>query len=456
MFLPLVDVFANDEVTELFSEVSLVGAWLEVERALAQTQAELGIIPAEAEAAIVAGATPDRIDLALLRERTLVVGYPILPLLEQIAAASPGAAAHIHWGATTQDIMDTGLALVLGRVLDRVEILAGTLGNEVAAKASAHRATVMPGRTHAQPAVPITFGGKLAVWLDELTRHVERLRAVRSRVVVVQLFGAAGTAAALGPASRAVRHGVAERLDLGVADVPWHTARDAFAETGFVLAVMASLCGKIAREVVELSRPEIGEVREEWSHLRGASSTMPQKANPIGSEAIVGLSILAAQHAGALLASAQGTHERAAGEWQAEWDALPLVCAAAAGALAGAGRVMAGLSVYPERMRTNLGVEGGAIMAEAAMMAVARVVGRTEAHEQVSRASTMARSEGLSLREALERTLDPATLAVLPPLGDVLEPDSYLGETDAIVTAAIAGWTRVTSPSDPEAERSRP
>ena len=456
MFLPLVDVFADDEVTELFSELSLVGVWLEVERALAQTQAELGIIPAEAEAAIVAGATPDRIDLALLRERTLVVGYPILPLLEQIAATSPGAAANIHWGATTQDIMDTGLAVVLGRVLDRVEILAGTLGDEVAGKASTHRSTVMPGRTHAQPAVPITFGGKLAVWLDELTRHVERLRAVRTRVVVVQLFGAAGTAAALGPESRAVRHGVAERLGLGVVDVPWHTARDAFAETGFVLALMASLCGKVAREVVELSRPEIGEVREEWSHLRGASSTMPQKANPIGSEAIVGLSILAAEHAGALLASAQGTHERAAGEWQAEWDALPLVCATAAGALAGAGRVLAGLSVYPERMRTNLEVEGGAIMAEAAMMAVAQIVGRTEAHEQVSRASAMARSEGLPLRETLERTLDPATLAVLPPLGDVLEPDSYLGETDAIVSAAIAGWTRVTRPSDREAERSRP
>ena len=456
MFLPLVDVFGDDEVTELFSELSLVGAWLEVEKALAQTQAELGIIPAEAAVAMSAGATPDRIDLALLRERTLVVGYPILPLLEQIAAASPGAAAHVHWGATTQDIMDTGLALVLGRVLDRVEILAVALGDEVAAKAGAHRTTVMPGRTHAQPAVPITFGGKLAVWLDELTRHVERLRAARSRVVVVQLFGAAGTSAALGPEGRAVRHGVAERLGLGVVDVPWHTARDTFAETGFVLAVMASLCGKIAREVVELSRPEIGEVREEWSHLRGASSTMPQKANPIGSEAIIGLSILAAQHAGALLAAAQGTHERAAGEWQAEWDALPLVCAAATGALAGAGRVMAGLSVYSEQMRTNLGVEGGAIMAEAAMMAVARVVGRTEAHEQVSRASAMARSEGLALREALERTLDPATLAVLPPLCDVLEPDSYLGETDAIVTAAIAGWTQITCPSDQGAERSRP
>jgi 3-carboxy-cis,cis-muconate cycloisomerase len=455
MFLPLVDVFADDDVTELFSEASLVGAWLEVERALAQTQAELGIIPVEAAAAISAGATPDRIELALLRERTVVVGYPILPLLEQVAQASPDAAGYIHWGATTQDIMDTGLALVLDRVLTRVEILAEALGNELATKADVHRATVMPGRTHAQPAVPITFGGKLAVWLDELTRRVERLRAVHARVAVVQLFGAAGTAAALGPQSRAVRHGVAERLGLGVVDVPWHTARDVVAETGFVLAVTASLCGKIAREVVELSRPEIGEVREEWTHLRGASSTMPQKANPIGSEAIVGLSILAAHHAGALLSATQGTHERAAGEWQAEWDALPLVCATAAGALAGAGRVMAGLSVYPERMRANLAGEGGTIMAEAAMMAVAGVVGRTDAHELVSEASATARSEGLSLRETRERTLDPAILGALPTLDDVLDPDSYLGETDAIVRAAIDEWTRVTRPSDLAAGRAR-
>ncbi len=455
MFLPLVDVFADDEVTDLFSEASLVRAWLEVERSLAETQAALGIIPAEAAAAVSAGATPDRVDLALLRERTVVVGYPILPLLEQVARASPEAAGYIHWGATTQDIMDTGLALVLHRVLARVENLAGVLGDELARKADEHRATVMPGRTHAQPAVPITFGGKLAVWLDELTRHLERLRDVRARVAVVQLFGAAGTAAALGPQSRAVRHGVAERLGLGVVDVPWHTARDAVAEMGFVLAVTASLCGKIAREVVELSRPEIGEVREEWSHLRGASSTMPQKANPIGSEAIVGLSILAAGHAGVLLSATQGTHERAAGEWQAEWDAVPLVCAAAAGALVGAGRVMTGLSVYPERMRANLAGEGGTIMAEAAMMAVAGVVGRTDAHELVSHASATARSEGASLREALERTLDPVTLDALPPLDAVLDPDSYLGETDAIVHAAIDGWTRVRGPSDPAAGRAR-
>ena len=448
MFLPLVDVFADDEVTQLFSEESIVDAWVEVERALAHVQAELGIIPAAAAAAIDAATTSGRIDLASLRERTLVVGYPILPLLEQIVHTSPEVGPFLHWGTTTQDVMDTGLALVLGRALDRIDTLIGELGGEVAAKADEHRATVMPGRTHAQPAVPVTFGGKLAVWLAELTRHRQRLRAARERAVVVQLFGAAGTAAALGPQSRAVRHALAERLGLGTVDVPWHTARDGVAETGFVLAAAAGTCGKLAREVVELSRPEIGEVREEGGHLRGASSTMPQKANPVGSEAVVGLSILAAHHAGALLTTMQGTHERAAGEWQAEWDALPLTCAAAAGALAGARRVVAGLSVFPDRMRANLDGEGGSIMAEAAMMAVADVVGRADAHAIVSEASSVARGEGLSLHIALERGLEPAVLAAIPPLGDLLDPASYLGETDAIVTAAIDGWVRVGSGND--------
>lgn len=444
MFLPLVDWFGDDDVVRIFSQESLVDAWLTVERALAWTQAELGVIPPEAAAAIEAVAVPENVDFLHLRTRTLLVGYPILPLLEQIGERSPEAARYVHWGATTQDIMDTGLALLGGRALDRVELLTHELGEEVAAKAEAHRATVMPGRSHAQPAVPITFGGKLAVWLAELGRHRERLRAARSRIAVVQLFGAAGTAAALGKQSRALRHGVAERLGLGIVDVPWHAARDSVAEVGLVLAATAGTCGKLAREVIELSRPEIGEVREEGGHLRGASSTMPQKANPVGSEAVVALSILAAEQSGALLAALQGTHERAAGEWQVEWDALPLTFAATAGALANARQLLEGLRIFPERMRANLDSEGGLIMAEAAMIALASVVGRAVSHALVVEASAVARSEGICLQEALVRTLDRETLDALPPLAAVLDPDAYLGETDAIVTAALEGWTEVT------------
>jgi 3-carboxy-cis,cis-muconate cycloisomerase len=456
MFLPLVDWFGDDETVALFSEGSLVEAWLSVERALAATQAELGVIPAEAAALIEAVAVSDNIDLVELRARTLVVGYPILPLLEQLGDRSPEAARHLHWGATTQDIMDTGLALLGGRAFARIEALTQGLGDELAAMAETHRATVMAGRTHAQPAVPITFGGKLAVWLAELTRHLERLRAARARFAVVQLFGAAGTAAALGPRSRSVRHGLAERLGLGMVDVPWHAARDSVAEAGSVLAAAAGTCGKLAKEVIELSRPELGELREAGGHPRGASSTMPQKANPIGSEAVVGLSILAAHQSGAVLAALQGTHERSAGEWQAEWDALPLLFASTAGALAGTRRLMEGLQVFPGRMRENIAADNGLIMAEAAMIALAGVVGRAAAHEVVVESSSVARAERISLREALERALDTEKLAALPPLGDVLDAGSYLGESDSIVTAAVEAWGEVRTGSSPPAGTARP
>jgi 3-carboxy-cis,cis-muconate cycloisomerase len=286
---------------------------------------------------------------------------------------------------------------------------------------------------------------KLAVLLSELTRHTERLRTARERIGVVQLFGAAGTAAALGPTSRAVRHRLAERLSLGVVDVPWHTARDGVAETGSVLAALSGTCGKLAREVVELSRPEIGEVQEAAGAHRGASSTMPQKTNPITSERVIGLSLLAAQHAGGLLLAMQGTHERAAGEWQIEWDALPLVFVTSSGAVAEARRLVEDLRVFPERMRENLELEGGTIMAEAAMMALANVVGRSAAHDIVYDASAEARARGIPLQEALRNSLDQDLIARLDP-GDLpLDPDRYLGEADEIVASALAAWRHVTS-----------
>jgi 3-carboxy-cis,cis-muconate cycloisomerase len=425
-FLPLVDVYGDEVVLELFSERSLIEAWLEVERALAAAQAELGIVPQETADAIAAATTADAIDFERLRERMRVVGYPILPLLEQIRASSPEEVArYLHWGATTQDVMDTGLALVLSRALDRVDSLAVRLGGAVAARADEHRATVMTGRTHAQPAVPITFGGKLAVWLAELTRHVTRLRTARRSVAVVELFGAAGTAAALGPQSAEVRRRVAERLSLANADVPWHTARDGVAEAGFALAALAATCGKIGREVIELSRPEIGELSEAKGDHRGASSTMPQKANPIDSEAVVGLSLIAAQQVPTLLVAMQGTHERAAGEWQAEWDAVPLLATAAAGAVAGATRVIEGLLVFPDRMRANLDADDS-VMAEAAMMQLAPKLGRGAAHDAVYEACR----SGRPLSETLGITLDPA---------------QYVGESDAIVAAALSAWEAGTA-----------
>ncbi len=446
-FLPLVGVFGDPETGDLLSERAAINAWLDVECALVAAQARLGIVSLAAAEQVEARANEVRIERAALHEGTRLVGYPIVPLLGQMGSDAPEVAAAIHWGATTQDIMDSGLALVLRGALARIETLVVDVGDCAATLADGHRATVMVGRTHAQPAVPTTFGAKVAVWIAEFARHLDRLRAARERAAVLSLFGAGGTSAALGPQARDVRRLVADRLGLGAVDVPWHTARDNLAEVGFVLAAISATCGKIAREVIDLSRPEIGELRERVGDHRGASSTMPQKANPIACEVVVGMSSLAAQQVPALLAAMSAGHERAAGEWQIEWDALPTVVALAAGSLANTRDILSGLSVYPDRMRTNLDIDGGTIMAEHVMIRLATEIGRARAHDLVYELCSVARDRGIGLRDAIVRTLDPRLVAALEPLDDLLDPESYLGETGAVVDAALETWDSVRTAS---------
>lgn len=446
--LPLLRVFGDPVTAELLSAEATTQAWLDTEKALARAEADLGIIPEAAVREIEAIATADRIDADALADATRLVGYPILPLIGQMGrAGSPEVAVSVHWGATTQDIMDTQLALQLARVMDRAVALLDQAGDRVAALADEHRATVMAARTHAQPAVPTTFGAKAAVWLAELARHRERLVGARSRACRVSLFGAGGTAAALGPQSAEIRRRVAGALHLGQADVPWHTARDSVAEAGFVLATTAATCGKIAREVIHLSRPEIGELREALGHHRGASSTMPQKANPIASEIVVGMSSLAAQQVPALIAAMVPGHERAAGEWQIEWDALPLLAALANGSLWNTLEILAGLGVFADAMRRNLLVDGGTIMAEAAMFRLAPLIGRSAAHDVVYAACTAVREQGSDLATVLLGTLAPELREQLGPIDEALDPAAYLGEVDAIVDAALAAWAAARPPA---------
>ena len=263
-YLPLIETFGDDGFSEIFSETALVNAYLQVERALAQAESDLGVIPVEAADAISADVGIDKIDLVQLRDSTRNVGYPILPLLEQLSdSCSQAVGAYIHWGATTQDIMDTGLVLIMSKAVLQIKATLDRLLTHLVHLATSNKSTVMAARTHAQLAVPTTLGAKIAVWIDELCRHQERLDAAGQRSLRVQLFGAAGTAAALGARSREIRHRLAELLSLEATDVPWHTAREGLAELGFVLAAIAATCGKIAREVIDLSRNEIGELSKE-------------------------------------------------------------------------------------------------------------------------------------------------------------------------------------------------
>jgi 3-carboxy-cis,cis-muconate cycloisomerase len=443
--MPLLEVFGDKELARCLSRGAYVHAWIRVEQALIEAQSDAGVIPPDRAREVVLALEKAQIDISVLDQRTRTVGYPILPLIEQLSASSDVVAQYVHWGATTQDIMDTGLVLVLRACLRRIRQLVVSTGNTLAELAEAHRGSLMSARTHARPAVPTTFGAKLAVWLDEFGRHLDRLDALEARLYVVSLHGAGGTSAALGPAASAIRAGVASRLGLSSSEVPWHSSRDVIAEAGFVLAAMATTSGRIAREIVDLSRPEIGEVSEEYSDHRGASSTMPNKANPISSETAVGFSHLASSTLPALLEAMRVEHERSAGEWQIEWDALPTLIAYTGGALLHLGAAISGLVVHEARMRENLDIDGGSIMAEAAMMSLAESIGRSQAHATVYRAVARARTSQVPLAEALRSTFVDAGIKSPDDLEPRMTPAAYVGNVGAQVDDARRRWTKRTS-----------
>jgi 3-carboxy-cis,cis-muconate cycloisomerase len=442
----LVGLYGDECTGELLSAEATIRSWLRVEAALATAQAELGVLGAPDAAAIRAAARLENIDTELLWAQTRTVGYPILSLVRQIDAALPAAhRGHVHYGATTQDIMDSGLALQLDAAARRLAELLGDLGDALARLAEHHVRTLMAGRTHALHAVPTTFGAKLAGYLGELARHRDRLGAARARVAVVSLFGAGGTSAAYGPRAAELRARVAELLGLATTDLPWHVARDNVTEFGLVTAMLTATCARFAREVVDLSRTEIGEVAEAAGHHRGASSTMPQKANPIESEAVIGLATTAGALSSALFRSMEAGHERSAGEWQAEWQVLPQLVSLGAAALGTTAAIATGLRVFPAAMRANLTADGGLIMAEAYLMRLAPRLGRERAHDAVYQAVGECRQTGRPLGATLATDLAaelPEDLAA--ELATGLTPDNYVGHPDETVAAALALWRAPT------------
>jgi 3-carboxy-cis,cis-muconate cycloisomerase len=383
-------------------------------------------------------------DSEALWEAGRVVGYPILGLVRQVAAVlPPGPDGRVHFGATTQDIMDTALSLQLAAACDRLGELAADVADALAVLVRDHRGTVMAARTHGQQAVPTTFGAKVAVYLDQFTDRVERLRACRRDVAVVSLFGAGGTNAAMGPQGRAVRAGLAQGLGLATTDVPWHAARQRVVDFGLLCSTLAAICVRLAREVVDLSRNEIAEVGERGGHLRGASSTMPQKTNPVSSESVVGFGLAAQVEGAGLLRALESEHERSSGEWQLEWLLVPQVAEHTAAALALTGDLVRTLVVRPERMARNLEVDGALLMSEALMMRLAPGLGRERAHDLVYRAAVEARSDGADLTGAARRLLAAEGLEGLADA--VVTPADYLGETDRVCDAALTRWASLSS-----------
>lgn len=441
MNFDLLSVLGADEaMAAIFTEERAIEDWLRVEAAFTRGLFTAGLIDEATSERIIGACVPANIDRSRLWAEAALVGYPILPLVRMMnEALAPADAGWVHYGATTQDIMDSALAMQLRDAGNRLVDLTAALGDAVAVLVDRHAETVMAGRTHAQQAVPTTFGAKCAVFLSEYARHLQRLRTATAGVAVASSFGAGGTSAALGDRAPVVRATLARELGLAYTEVPWHVARDNLAAFAGAAAQLAATCVRFAREMIDLSRTEVGEVAEVDGLYRGASSTMPQKANPISAELAVGFGVMAQAGAQAMLRAMEAGHERAAGEWQIEWQALPLLSRATAGAVCAAASIAGGLRVFPGRMLTNLELDGGRIMAEAYMIAMAAQVGRDRAHELLYQAVRRSRDSGQSLHDALRGSVSGDVWAAVSPL--LPSPAQYVGQAVPVCTAALEEWS---------------
>src|SRR6476660_6218337 len=406
------DMFGTAEMRSVFSDDNLLKCYVEAEVALGLAQGRLGVIPREAADAIARLAPSVALVRDALKHEAENVGYPILGLVRQLSEKLGEAGRYVHWGATTQDIMDTATVLQLREAVALIEAQLIEVMATLAELARLHRDTPMAGRTHLQQALPITFGHKVAVWLSALQRSADRLEQAKPRALQAQLGGAVGTLASLGDRGLDVRAAYARALGLTEPDITWHVARDGLVEMVQTLAVICGALGKIGYDVMILMATEIGEVFEPFASHRGASSTMPQKRNPISSEILLAHAKISRDAASLMLDSMVQDLERATGPWHCEWLALPQVCLLTAGSLAQAQFMLSGLIVDQAAMKRNLDSTRGLIVAEAVMMGLAPVLGRQSAHDEVYAACRDAFTRSEPLLDALLRR--PTIASALP------------------------------------------
>jgi 3-carboxy-cis,cis-muconate cycloisomerase len=436
--LVLGHLFTSEEVRRLFDSRALVQSWLDAEQALARAEAEVGVIPIAAAERIAEEARAERFDLEALGAEVAATQHPLVPLVRALAQhCGEEAGAYVHWGATTQDIMDTGLVLQIRAALEPIRRDLRRALRAAAALAREHRELPMAGRTHGQHAVPITFGLKAATWADELARSEERLVSAARVVATAQLGGAAGTLASLGDRAIAVRRAFCRQLDLAEAEVPWHATRDRLRDLGYALAGIAAAAERIASEIVRLQATEAGELAEPSGEASVGSSTMPQKRNPMTSEYTVASARLLRSTVDVLFDSPGHAGERDMGLWATEWVAIPQALMLAGGTAAKLAAILQGLVVDGDRMRANLTLTGGGIIAEAAMMELASAIGHERAHVLVSEISRRAAAAGTPLAAALREDATARAHLSAAALDRLERPESYLGVAAEIADHAM-------------------
>lgn len=432
-------LWATDETRALFDDRGRTATWLEVYAALAQAQAELGLIPRAAADAIAAGADVDALDLTEVGAETRRSGHSTLGLIRVLQRGLPEPARPwVSYGATVQDVADTWTGVVARTMLDLLERDLGAAEAALLALADRHRADPMLGRTHGQPGLPITFGFKAAGWAAELRRCRERAREARPRLAVGQLCGAVGTQSSFGADGPRLQRAVMARLGLGVPDVSWLTARDRVAELIALLALATGALARIGNEVYNLQRPELGELAEAVDEAVVGSITMPQKRNPELSEHLVTLARVVRAALVPAFDGLVGEHERDGATWKGEWAFLPQACTAAGAALAFGVRLAEGLRVDTARMRANVEAQGGYVLAEPAMLALAERVGKTRAHELVQAAARSGHAAGQPLREALLADPEIARHLDAAALDELLRPERSLGAVNELIDQVLA------------------
>ncbi len=441
--MSLLDPLFGWEVTDqIFSDSTRIQRMLDFEAALAEAEARLNVIPKSAAGPIRNCCEARRFDLPSIGQAAASAGNLAIPLIKEltnlVARSDQEAARYVHWGATSQDAIDTGLVLQLRDGCDAIEADLDRLCERLTELALEHRATPLPARTWMQQAVPTVFGLKVAGWLDALTRHRARLKAMRQRVLVLQFGGAAGTLASLGTDGMKVAQELAKELKLGLPALPWHSHRDRIAEVGTTLALLVGTLGKIARDISLQAQTEIAEVFEPSGDGRGGSSTMPHKRNPVGCAMILSAAVQVPALAAVLLSAMPQEQERGLGGWHVEWQTLPELTRRCGGALHHMLQLMTGLEVDTIRMRQNLDVTQGLIFAEAVTMALATRIGKPAAHRIVEEASKQAVARKTSLRESLSANSEVTTYLNSAELDKLFDPLHYLGVANEFIDRAIA------------------
>ncbi|SEI55864.1 3-carboxy-cis,cis-muconate cycloisomerase [Pseudomonas sp. NFR16] len=434
--------FTQARMRDIFSDQGRVQGMLDFEAALARAQAGLGVIPGDAVADIVAACDARLYDFDALAEAIGNAGNSAIPLVkalgQQIAGRNPSAERYVHLGATSQDVMDSGLVLQLRAAVALLEKDLSLLADALAQQAQRHAAVPMSGRTWLQQATPVTLGAKIAGWLGAITRHRQRLNEIKPRLLCVQFGGASGSLAALGEMAFPVAEALARELKLGLPDQPWHTQRDRLVEFASVLGLIAGSLGKLGRDISLLMQTEAGEVFEPAAAGKGGSSTMPHKRNPVGAAVMIAAATCAPGLIATMFSAMPQEHERSLGLWHAEWETLPQLCCLVSGALQQALAVIPDLEVDAARMLHNLDLTKGLVLAEAVSIALAQRIGRDAAHHLIEQCCRRAVDQNVHLRDVLGAEPEVTGQLSSQALDNLLNPAQYLGQSRRWVKRAVA------------------